>query len=471
MTLSPQRQWKQDQRDLAKHQTSARKVFRGLIKSLKPDAEQAKELYPKDVKKQGRYLAKLLRVNTRVQAFLEEYMGTDEDSSKTYSWRNSGMYLLRDVSTGAKLLRDAQKKLDQISGNGFRAITMSRVQSPLRKTLPEELRAFLPPNIVVEVDKNGYIKRVTDKFVNERLDLAEKIARQRSIVSQYNMIVKNVKSDLRSPDEITRLAALVTAIIMETGIRPGKAGNAAIKTVDGEKIEVETFGAITLGPAHVRFVKNNFAELEFVGKKGGVNTASLSDTGIIKVLQDYVDKAQKGGSKFIFLTADGTRFSYSDLQRYFRSHFKGISPTDFRKLRATQAMLAKIRGEQEALYEDIRGFIQDQGGDLRERIIGALVGVLDDALEAAQVALSHDSPTTTRDAYINPNIILQFLSTGRAAQTLEAAMMDSRTQLTFDPMTFVQIAGSMAVAAAWVKQSADVTLRELLEQLEEDLDL
>ena len=471
MPLSPQKQWKQDLQDLAKHQTSARRVFRSLLKSLKPDANQARELYPDDVVKQGRYFSKLLKVNSRVDAFLEEYMGTNEDSPKAYSWRNTGLYLLRDVSLGEKLLKDALPKLDQISGNGFQAITLARAQSPLKKALPEQLRAFLPSNVVVEVDEDGYIQRVTDRFVNERLTLEMKIRRMHSIVSQYNQIAKRVKGDLKSPDEITRLAALVTAIIMETGIRPGKAGNAAVKAIGGEKVEVETFGAITLGPSHVRFVRDNFAELEFIGKKGGVNTATLSDAQIVSALQDYVDKAQAGGSKFIFVTSDGTRFTYTDLQRYFRTHFKDIAPTDFRKLRATEAVLSKLREAQEALYEEIRGFVRDEGENLRERVVEALTGTLNEALEAARDALSHESSGTTKGAYIDPSILLQFLSTGRASETLESAILDARTQLTFDPMTFVQIAGIRSVAAAWTKKGAGgETLRELLEQLEGDLE-
>ncbi len=92
---------------------------------------------------------------------------------------------------------------------------------------------------------------------------------------------------------------------METGIRPGKEGNAAFKTVNGEKVEVETFGAITLGPGHVKFIRDNFAQLEFIGKKGSVNTAQLADVDILKVLNEYVRRAMSSGSKYVFVTKAG----------------------------------------------------------------------------------------------------------------------------------------------------------------------
>lgn len=455
--LTPKQQHKLDTRNLAKHQADARKAFRVLLGEIAPLAEEAVEAFPQrgTIKQRGRFLLKKLKVDPQVGRFLDTYIGAPDVHSSAGSWRDTAVDMFRKVALGAKGLNDALKTLDRVSGNGYKAITMAEVQRPLKEALPQELRDFLPPNVVVDVDENGSIARITDRFERERFTLEKKIDRMRLILTRYNAIVKQVKGDLKSSDEMLRLAALVTSILMETGIRPGKLGNATIEVINGEKVSVETFGAVTLGASHVRFIRDNFAKLEFKGKMGGQNIAFLSDSDIIKTLQDYVSKAQASGSKFIFVSASGERFTYQMLETYFKRQFKGIAPTDFRKLRATEAVLSALREEQEALYERIRGFANGSTEELRERIVGALVETLSAAIAQAQVALSHDKSTTTVESYIDPGILLRFLSTGKAATTLKDAVLDQRGQLSFDPMIFAQVAGvGMPVAASAVKIAA-----------------
>ena len=476
--LAPEKQFQKDKTGLARHQRDTRKKFAALLAALQPLYQRTVELLPgKDVealKSRGRAFVKLIKDDPRVTGFQDKYIGTTEDDAKAYSWRNAVVYLLRDLSLGILAVKDAQTKLDTIAANGYQALAMSESQGPLRKTLPEQLRAFLPTNVVVEVDKDGVISQVTDRFENERFTLGEKIKRLRQIVSQYNEIAKKVKHDLRSSDEITKLCALVTAIIMETGIRPGAEGNAAFKTINGEKVEIETFGAITLGPAHVKFVRDNFTQLEFIGKKGGLNTATLNDSQIIHILNEYTTKALTKGSKFVFVTAEGQTVSYTDLQRYFRERFKGIAPTDFRKLKATETVLNSLREQQEDLYQRIRDFAKDESQNLAERVVELLVATIETAMKQAQGALSHDSVETTRGAYIDPQVLLAFLSTGRASASMQDAILDNKIQLAFDPMKFIEVANARALAAAAFGRKHGLekkaSLRDIMEGVQEDLD-
>ena len=440
------------------------------MEGLLPEVKKVQELFPDDKKKQGRALVLSIKDRPEIIRFLDKYIATEDEDPRAFSWQNATLNVIRDTAVELLGINKAFDKLDILVGNSFKAKVWSESQKPLRETIPAELREFLPDNLVVEVDENGYIKAVTDRFGAERMNLGEKIKRMRLIVSQYNNIVRRVKKDLRSSDELTRIAALVTAIIMETGIRPGKVGNSSVKTENGEKIEIETFGATTLGPEHVRFIRENFAELEFIGKKGGVNTASLSDTAIIQALQDYVDKALTSGSKYVFVTSLGEEFKYTDLQRYFKDNFKGIAPTDFRKLRATEAILSGIREQQEELYRKTREFVGDETEVLRAKVVQSLVEMFEIAISKAQKALSHDSADTTRGSYINPEILLRFLSTGRAAMSIEEAILDGEIKLSFDPKKFVpvetiSISAAKKVASRYLK----ATLREVIEALEEDL--
>jgi len=434
-------QYHADIRSQQEHQGEGRADFIELSQKLLPLAKKVQKADP-DPAKQRRLMVKELGATKAWVKYLDTYVGTNDQDSKAYSWRSAATYALRDLLLDPKFtMGDALKVISDQTFKGFQAITMAKAQGPLRSIVPTELLSYLPKNVVVEVDAKGVIQKVTDRFENEHFTLGKKIEHMRSLVRDYNQIAKRVKKDLKSGNEIIKLSALVTAIMMETGIRPGKAGNGVIKTVNGEKVEIETFGAITLGPEHVRFVRNNFVELEFLGKKGGRNTATLSDGDIIKVLNDYVQKAVTQGSKFVFVTKAGVPFTYTDLQRYFRESFGELAPTDFRKLKATETVLAALRDEQASLYTRIKNFAKTAKGDLKTRIIEAIKDTFEAAITKAQGALSHDNAKTTVQAYIHPEIILRFLSTGRVDDSLESAILGGETKLAFDPKVFMQAAG------------------------------
>lgn len=433
-------QYQKDIRGRDKHVEGARKALKGLLPSLKPYAEQAKVEAPGDPKTQGRLFVKLTKTHPLVTAFLDKWVAAENQHPQAYSWRGAALYHIRDVLLGTKPLKDSVKGVEAQAFKGYEAQVMAEAQKPLREHVPEEFRAFLPKNIVVDIDNQGQIKRITDRFENEHENLGKKIARMRDLVGRYNKIARKVKQDLRSADEMTRLSAMITAIIMETGIRPGQEGNGVVKTVDGVEVKIETFGAITLGPGHIRFVRENFVELEFLGKKGSTNTATLSDAALIKVLKSYVDQALKSGTPYVFVNAEGEPYSYTHLQKYFRANFGDLNPTDFRKLKATETILHALRDEQTALYERIRSFAEDAKDDLKQRVVAEVVATFEAAITRAQAALSHDNAATTVGAYINPEIVLRFLSQGRVDDSLETAILSGKTKLVFDPQTFLMAA-------------------------------
>lgn len=462
------KQFALDERNRVKHIHAAKRAFKALLPRLTAIAEVAREEHPGRDKasksRRGRFFNKHAKTHPALVEYLDQWIGTEDQHPKAYSWRNAILYAARNVLVYGMTQREALTEVEKQASKGFEAITMADAQGPLREVVPTALREYLPKNIVVEVDEKGTISRVTDRFENEHLTLGVKIEKMRSLVARYNAIAKKVKKDLRSRDEFTKLSALITAIIMETGIRPGRAGNAKAKTVNGEEVMVETFGAITLGPAHVNFVRANFATLEFIGKMGSVNTAEISDSGIIKVINAYVNRALKKGTKYIFVTREGERFSYADLQRYFRENFAGLSPTDFRKLRATEVVLGALRDEQAALYARIREFAGTAKKDLKARVVQAIVDTFEAAIAKSQAALSHDDSATTIRSYINPEVILRFLSTGRVEDSLESAILSGETALAFDPQNFVQLAtGKTAMRTT-------TSLGDLLLDLRSDLD-
>lgn len=450
--LPPEKQYKLDEQNRAKHIRAAQQVLQNILPQLATlvdtslDGDEAK-----------RDLSKKLKDSHAVRAFLDTYITTEPEYA---SWRNTLIYRIRDFLLGLIKIKDLKGAVENYASKGFETKELAVSQDALRKAIPTEILEYMPDKIVVDVDPDGTIARVTDRFENERFTLEKKTERMMIILKQYNQIVELVRRDMQSSDEKTKLAALITAIIMETGIRPGKEGNAANVKINGEKVEVETFGATTLGPQHVRFIRDNFASLEFVGKKGSINTASLSDAAIIQVLNSYVERALTRGSKFIFVTEDGVPFDYRDLEKYFRSRFKDISPTDFRKLRATDQVFQSIARQQAELHAEIRAAVTKGTEDLKGLVVREVVKVFNNAVLEAQAALSHDNADTTRKSYINPRVILNFLSTGRVSATLADAILDGKTTLAFDPKRFVDVAFGKAASA-----SGGETLRGILQDL------
>ena len=429
----------QDEENRHKHIAKGLRAFKKLLRSVSPYADMAKSEHFENIPKQRRHFIKLIKNLPEVDEYLSKNIGTLDTHASAYSWRSAILYALRDRLINNVKLKSVMVSVEKQLSKGFQALEMEKSQAVIRRTLPPQFMEFLPKNIVVEVDPNRKIKRITDRFENERLTLEVKRKRMLQIIRDYNKIVRQVKKDLKDNDEITRLSALITAIIMETGIRPGSAGTTVTQRGD-DGVEIETFGAITLGPPHVRFIRRNFAELEFAGKMGSINTASLTNTQIIKILKDYVKKATKKNLKYIFVSNDGTPFTYTDLQRYFRDNFKGISPTDFRKLKATQTVLESLVDQQEDLYVRISQFLDLEEEELKERLVKEITISLNRALEMASMALSHGAPTTTtvKKHYIDPQIILRFLSTGKIENTLKDAIIKNKTTLVFSPEKFIE---------------------------------
>lgn len=467
---NPLRQFEIDENAQKNLSDKASKDFKKLVSKVLPTVRGIRDQFPgtdrsSAIGKNRAFEAQVLNL-PEVLNFLENYF------ARTLAAKSKAGILLRDAVFGVRGLTESLDYIGKLARASYQERELRDSQAPLQG-IPPEVRAFLPKKLVVEVDPTGKLQRLTERFGNQEKTFEYKIRQMQSIVRSYNKLVKQIKKDLRSTDEITKFCAIVTSIIMETGIRPGAAGNAAtILGADGEKVLVETFGATTLGPEHVQFVRDNFAKIEFVGKKGTLNTAFVKNMEIVRILEDLVEKARAGGFKYIFRTSSGVEFDYSDLKRYFTRHFGDIDPTDFRKLRAAETIFTELRSAQEALYAKIREFAALEQKELRERVLESVREALAEAIEKSREALSHKDQSETIESYLDPRITLQFLSRGAMAKTLHDAILDNQLVVQFDPMKFVEAASARAVAARWVRSktsSESRSLRDILISLRETL--
>lgn len=466
----------QEERKTSAFQRKALTAFKALLKDLKSYGAQAKSEHKGRgqavINKRKRHIVKSIKDLPQVLTFMKKFVGSDEVSDKAYSWRNTSLYLIRDYLAGQKTLKLVSDTFKKNSIRSFKAIEIHKRQAPLKSSIPPELRAYLPDTITIDVDDEGYIKTINDMFGNKTYTLAEKIKSQKKLIKKYNSIVKVIKRDLKSRDELTKLSAIITSIIMETGIRPGQVGNGIVETVEDQEVQVETFGAITLSPSHVNFVRDNFTELKFRGKMGTLNTATISNSAITKVLKDYVDNALSSGSEYIFVTSEGDKFSYPHLVKYFKVNFKGFKITDFRKLRATQEVFNGLQEERDSMLQKIKEVAELETEDLTQRVVEIVAETINKAHERAQVALSHDSGSTTKKSYINPEVLLRFLSTASMQNTLKESITMGKTKLHFDPMMFVReatrTAGFRLISTSGRTLESIDTIMDMLEHIFED---
>lgn len=456
----------QEEKKLLKFQEEALTAFKSLTQDLKVYGDRAKT-DDKTLNKRKKKILQEIEPLPKVKKFLNKWVGSESTCEKSPSWRKSTLNIIRDYLSGVSTLKEVCSKFEGKTEKQFKAIELHKKQKTLKEKIPPEIRVFLPPTISIDVDKDGFVSGMNDIFSNKTYTLAEKIKTQKELLKKYNSIVKKVQEDMESEDEFKKLSAIITSIIMETGIRPGKKGNKTIKEVDGKKIEVETFGAVTLKRSHLKFLKNGFVELRFEGKKGSINTALLEDKHLIKVLKDYIENGLIKGSDYLFVSSDGKQYSYQDLTRYFKKNFNGFKITDFRKLKATQEVFDGLNEERKSMLKQIKQIAKTETDDLAQRTTEIIAQCINKAHERAQVALNHESGKTTEKAYINPEVLLNFLNGGTQRKTLEDCILSGKTKLHFDPMSFVRESktASRSLYATGRKLDSFETLVDILENL------
>lgn len=446
---------------LDKHISDASLEFLQLAPKVKPLAVKAKKEFPgrspDAIKKRKKLLVQLLKQNRSIKAFLRKFILPEGSNlprpilGKIRSWTEKVLYQFRDVLLDRSYkITDALPSIEKHARWGFEAQEKAKKQENIRdEILHEDIISHLPKNIVINLDDNGRIKEFSEILSNEFDTIEVKAKKMKNLIERYNEVASKVKSDLNSNDEMTQLSAIITSIIMETGIRPGKTGQRTMKTVDGESIPIETFGAITLGPEHVSFVRDNFATLQFPGKKGQINIAHLSDPQVISALKSYTDKAQAGDLPFIFVTSEGEQYDYKHYQRYFREEvLSEFTASDFRKLKATEAVLDMLRSQQKDLYAKIRKTVKESSGDAKEEIFQKVRGLVAEsvikAYHEAHIELSHENVSTTVNSYVNPEILLRYLNQGFIEDKIEDVLLGDRPFLSFNVQAFIDEAQKYA---------------------------
>lgn len=409
-----------DDRRRVRHGDAARKSITGVLPAARRAWRDTGE---------SRGFGREVRSRPNTKAWLKKYVAGDDPKSKSRVARAVGD--LRKYSSGELDKKEAVDRLVKIADASFRERIIWEGQEPLR-VIPAQVRKFLPKNIIVRVDEDGSINEITDRFLNERETLEEKARRLRLLLRKRKDVESAIRNDLDSEDTETQMLALISSIMLQTGIRPG----AQVHVRDPVPPSGRTYGAISLRPEHVKF-DGDSALLSFPGKKGTTNRGTVTGYREIDLLREFVEGAKsRRRDAPIFSNRDLPPIEYRDLKAYFDYRFEGINPTDFRKLRATQVALDALREEAADLSTRVQEAVESESEDLRERVADAVAEALEKATERAQRELSHLSPDTTRESYIDPEVLLDFLSRGQAADSLEDAIMGNQKFVVFDVNRF-----------------------------------
>lgn len=102
----------------------------------------------------------------------------------------------------------------------------------------------------------------------------------------------------------------------------------------------DSYGATTLKKKHIK-IKNNFTYIEFIGKKGVLNTAVISDKKITSIIKELI--RTRSNNDFIFsFKSNQNPISNDVISDFLKKYNQDITPKMFRTWYANNYLLDKL---------------------------------------------------------------------------------------------------------------------------------
>jgi len=222
----------------------------------------------------------------------------------------------------------------------------------------------------------------------------EKAKRVEGLRGKLDKLRSQVKKDLNSGDDKTRLTALAVGLMDATYERVGNSQSAG----DGH------FGVTGWLVKHVKFGKGGHgkgkgnATISYVGKSGVKQEKVVDDSGLVAALKKAT-KGKKGNG--LICEGEDCKVGAGDVNTYLKPY--DITAKDLRGLHANSEMQDRLKA------------IRSKGGTLptdkkeREK---KLKEEFQEALEATAEAVGHE-PSTLKSQYLVPGLADGFLSGGK----------------------------------------------------------
>ena len=158
----------------------------------------------------------------------------------------------------------------------------------------------------------------------------------------------------------------------------------------------KSYGLTTLNSKHFKFHNNN-ATIEFVGKKNVINTDTVSDNNIVKLLKQIVNKNRKIPYVFNYIDENKNirNINSSDINNYLKQYHPNLTVKMFRTWKANHTFLQEIcrryinngRSNKVELNQD-----NQIKNNIKETI-----EIISDKL--------HNTPAVSKKSYLDSNII------------------------------------------------------------------
>lgn len=170
-------------------------------------------------------------------------------------------------------------------------------------------------------------KKQTEKYENI-IKLGENVGK---IIKDINKIINaSSKLPVKNWEQPTTNVALIIFLLYKCNFRIGN-----MKYVKLYK----SYGALTLMPKHLKLQSSGKLVINFIGKKGVENTATISDKNIISMLM----KLRNSVKNYIFENSTGNPINIIHINDFLRSYDEIITPKMFRTWYANYYFLEIIK--------------------------------------------------------------------------------------------------------------------------------
>ena len=163
-------------------------------------------------------------------------------------------------------------------------------------------------------------------------------------------------------------------------------------------------GTITLQAQHISLIDDKkLVTIKFIGKKGVINTATLTDTKIYNIFKTLKTKQRTSGHDFLFnYTSNKLDFSITgdDVQKFLSNYNSMITPKMFRTWHTNCCFIFMIKDKIDFLKN------LESAGKLTQKIKKSFLK--ESMLEISQKL--HNTPTVLKNSYLDNMIFDLFLN-------------------------------------------------------------
>jgi hypothetical protein len=412
----------------------------------------------------------------------EEKVSDPSSGDLTYVW---------DTTSGlVKTLEQGKKKRQVV-----------RPMNPLFRRQPfleQLMQKFFPKPVILSVTADNVLREELSVYGNKIKDEIHKTAVMSKTLASWNTLISALNRDMQSQDEFLRLVAIATSVVVHTGIRPAEKGESILRqnpetmpeaelVTDGGVVrKVKTVGSAGLKASHVEIIRQDLANLAFVGKYSTTNLATVSDAALVSALAEQVNNMLASGGGDIFIMKNGRHINDKHINEYLKTALnqrvgavpvldeksgkwvvveeKPITAYSYRRLIATQEfydslrerkpeMAAKLR---ELKIEIVEGMSRKALSEIKQRITDAVKAQVSVSVEDVRELLSHSEASEFKHAignYISHRVILEYLSRNGVMRSMEEIVGEGYSvKLQFDPIDFFKtMMAEYPVTAALIK--------------------